>query len=128
MFSSRSSSQTRKTRAVTSTSKNLCNCLGLYPFIRLLYWLYRQGTACISFAFFLSIFRNSPLHSINLLLSSDEEETFSSRSDKTSKTRAAVSTSRCSNNRVQFLLLSYCWLLILKIKFLLIWHSLPEIM
>jgi hypothetical protein len=42
----------------------------------------------------------SPLRSINLSLSSDEEETFSSRSHQTSKKRAVVSTSRCSNNRV----------------------------
>jgi 4-hydroxybenzoate polyprenyltransferase len=61
-FSSRSSSQSTKTRAVASTSKNHGNYLGLYPLFAYFvgYMSNLNGTACISISFFLSRFRHLP--------------------------------------------------------------------
>jgi hypothetical protein len=61
-FSSRSSSQSTKTRAVASTSKNHDNYLGLYPLFAYFvgYMSNLNGTACISISFFLSRFRHLP--------------------------------------------------------------------
>jgi hypothetical protein len=87
------------TRALASTSKNHGNYLDLYPLFAYFvgYISNLNGTACISIVFFFF-----PASGIRPGPSSDEEETFSSRSHQTSKKRAVVSTSRYINNRVNF--------------------------